>query len=326
MESAFFGAVTSVAALFDLGKECIMGLLVIKRKKQFGKAFENPLKVIIDKNQTIEIANGETKKIDLEDGTHSINFLYEFDADIPFFSGVLTNCEHQEEICLQESTEYTVSIGLGQFKIKRDGNSKKTTSRSNDKMANFLKIYCGFSISFILSLSMFFIGLELIRNYFMSFLSFSIHTIIFMLVPSIIFVLKIYRCVPEDSDKIFSDFKYCFKLGLIATGIFTAVTIIVSLLFRNGLESYAIISSIAALVVEIIVIKSSFDRSIFYITVAIASVVVIVLSLLMSITKDGGNNGSDDKCASCNGSGMVIDGFLDFNTCPTCRGSGLPPH
>ena len=41
----------------------------------------------------------------------------------------------------------------------------------------------------------------------------------------------------------------------------------------------------------------------------------------------GGNGGnSDSECAACHGSGMVNEGFLDFETCPVCHGTGLPPR
>lgn len=34
----------------------------------------------------------------------------------------------------------------------------------------------------------------------------------------------------------------------------------------------------------------------------------------------------NDQCAVCRGSGLINEGVLSFKTCPTCKGSGMPPH
>ena len=51
-----------------------MGCLTIKRQKQSGKGLQGFLKVTIDETQILEISNGETKKIELSEGTHCIKF------------------------------------------------------------------------------------------------------------------------------------------------------------------------------------------------------------------------------------------------------------
>ncbi|MBQ3016750.1 MAG: hypothetical protein IJD79_08230 [Clostridia bacterium] len=58
--------------------------------------------------------------------------------------------------------------------------------------------------------------------------------------------------------------------------------------------------------------------------VAIILAIVIGLCLIVRFVPDSDSGG--DKCVSCGGVGMVNDGFLDFKTCPTCRGTGLPPN
>lgn len=66
--------------------------------------------------------------------------------------------------------------------------------------------------------------------------------------------------------------------------------------------------------------------------VALVLVVILILGIA-SCSKacfSGGGNGSssssisDDKCATCQGTGLVNEGFFNFKTCPTCRGTGIP--
>lgn len=59
----------------------------------------------------------------------------------------------------------------------------------------------------------------------------------------------------------------------------------------------------------------------------IAIVVFLIIGLIGAC--NGGDSSSDDypygyeKCFRCNGSGLVNQGFIDFETCPVCRGSGM---
>lgn len=57
----------------------------------------------------------------------------------------------------------------------------------------------------------------------------------------------------------------------------------------------------------------------------IVSIIVTCIAGPDSDSGSGGGSYSDDKCAMCDGAGMINDGFLDFKTCPVCRGSGIPP-
>ena len=59
-------------------------------------------------------------------------------------------------------------------------------------------------------------------------------------------------------------------------------------------------------------------------------IIVFVFLFLLGSCSKGCNNGSNNKygygyeeCFRCHGAGMVNEGFLDFKTCPTCRGSGM---
>ena len=48
----------------------------------------------------------------------------------------------------------------------------------------------------------------------------------------------------------------------------------------------------------------------------------IPFALLMGL---GGSSGSSgNKCYRCDGAGMINKGFLDFVTCPACKGTGIP--
>lgn len=52
----------------------------------------------------------------------------------------------------------------------------------------------------------------------------------------------------------------------------------------------------------------------------------VVISIVSSLFGGGSSGHSNSECAACGGSGMVNEGFLDFETCPVCHGTGLPPH
>ena len=61
--------------------------------------------------------------------------------------------------------------------------------------------------------------------------------------------------------------------------------------------------------------------------IIIAVALIIGCIAVASWLFGGGNGGpSNNECAACHGSGMVNEGFLDFETCPVCHGTGLPPH
>lgn len=60
--------------------------------------------------------------------------------------------------------------------------------------------------------------------------------------------------------------------------------------------------------------------------IAIAVLLFLCVSCVRWIANSDGGGVSNDECVACHGSGMVNDGFLDFKTCPVCKGTGLPPH
>lgn len=62
----------------------------------------------------------------------------------------------------------------------------------------------------------------------------------------------------------------------------------------------------------------------------IGAIILLFLILSAAVNSCGGNGskGSDypygyEQCFRCKGSGLVNNGFIDFNTCPVCRGSGM---
>lgn len=60
-------------------------------------------------------------------------------------------------------------------------------------------------------------------------------------------------------------------------------------------------------------------------TIGISFAVLLVLLVLFSIPTS--NNSSDSSsCSICGGSGLVNTGFVNFKTCPVCKGSGRDFH
>lgn len=59
--------------------------------------------------------------------------------------------------------------------------------------------------------------------------------------------------------------------------------------------------------------------------ISIALSASIVFTLFCSFFDGSGSDSSGDKCGVCDGAGMINKGFLDFVTCPACRGTGIPP-
>ena len=59
---------------------------------------------------------------------------------------------------------------------------------------------------------------------------------------------------------------------------------------------------------------------------AIGLIVVLVIALFSTCDYSSGSSSSSDECAVCQGSGLVNDGFIDFKTCPVCKGSGVDFH
>lgn len=58
-------------------------------------------------------------------------------------------------------------------------------------------------------------------------------------------------------------------------------------------------------------------------------VALLAIACLMLVGCFSGCSSEDDypygyeKCFRCQGSGLVNEGFIDFKTCPTCKGSGM---
>lgn len=58
----------------------------------------------------------------------------------------------------------------------------------------------------------------------------------------------------------------------------------------------------------------------------IAIAVILILALIGSCDEGASSNSNTDKCAVCGGSGLVNTGFIDFKTCPVCKGTGVDFH
>ena len=74
-------------------------------------------------------------------------------------------------------------------------------------------------------------------------------------------------------------------------------------------------------------VKEMEQRKLFYSKIIAICLAIMVLFTLFVHMMPGGtsDNDNDGKCYRCHGAGMVNNGFLDFDTCPACRGTGIPP-
>ena len=52
---------------------------------------------------------------------------------------------------------------------------------------------------------------------------------------------------------------------------------------------------------------------------------LINLDEILASSNSSSPDVENDKCYRCNGSGLINEGFLDFKTCPACKGTGIPP-
>ena len=310
-----------------------MGLLVVKRKHQIGQAYDNNLKVVIDNTQIVEVSNGETKEIELSDGSHSVDFLYYFkpNTPIPMMDILEINCNHQETIQLQEISTYNISIGLNCFNIKHNEKSTKTVSDPYSKVAFILNYSWSIMLPTFLILGIFFIGTTFLFDFLTQCISISIHAFIYMIVPLYIRYFKIcFRknsSTEEDKEHI-KLYKKCFTFGSIATGISTALMLIVSFLLPEALIYYVIFSVIASLILEIIAFAKHYDLS-FLKIFAIVNIAVLIISLIPAYAprNTGDLDGVDGwtECYKCNKTGKVRNDLGFYVTCPRCDGVGYMP-
>lgn len=55
-------------------------------------------------------------------------------------------------------------------------------------------------------------------------------------------------------------------------------------------------------------------------------VIALVIGVVAFVLSTSGSDKNSDKCSVCGGSGLVNTGFVDFETCPVCKGSGVDFH
>ena len=55
-------------------------------------------------------------------------------------------------------------------------------------------------------------------------------------------------------------------------------------------------------------------------------VIILTAFFFFLAFNTGGGGSSTGKCSACKGSGMVNTGFVDFKTCPVCKGGGGDFH
>lgn len=63
-------------------------------------------------------------------------------------------------------------------------------------------------------------------------------------------------------------------------------------------------------------------------TMAKKILLILLVCLLLVVCIAGCDSSNSypagyEACFRCNGAGLINDGFIDFKTCPTCRGSGM---
>ena len=128
-------------------------------------------------------------------------------------------------------------------------------------------------------------------------------------------------------QKIADFFKKVWNTPLIMTIISVVLLIcmtVVYVLLSMGI--YFLILELFCIVVGIIIAAAeNWKRVSKILFISILAGVILTVFCFLLLNSNWGSSSNDDKCASCKGSGMINKGFADFVTCPTCRGSGLPP-
>ena len=52
-------------------------------------------------------------------------------------------------------------------------------------------------------------------------------------------------------------------------------------------------------------------------------VVALCVAIFVGCTSGNKYPYGYEECFRCQGSGLINEGFIDFKTCPTCKGSGM---
>ena len=313
-----------------------MGQLTIKRKKQSGKAFHDMLKVMIDGSQSIEIANGETKTIELPDGKHLVNFSYYFSAEsLPMTLSFMANsdmfkidCKHEEEFELNGAAEYSISISsdLRTFNIQRNKQQVDVKHQSSGLMG-MAKKACFSGIFLLLSLAALEIGIFCFEDPF-PFLAFFLYSLMLLCIPS---VINIYQTVKADEDRrkeLDEAFKKYVRYALITLAVLTVIIVLMLVLFfGNHLVVYSIFSFVCVAIAAIVMLATKLKEKSVKLVCLILVGTMLFMAIGLGLSQPGSPYDADsidgwDPCMTCEGYGKVRNSYGFPMTCPVCDGVG----
>lgn len=318
--------------------EALMKDLIIKRPQQMGKCYEKELTVIIDGTQQIEVGNGESKSIQLEEGKHSIRFQFYYkgskeDLAVPlpsFLNGLASmlemNLQHDEIIELQETTECEVKIS-NQLKItiSTKHKAKKVSSKSStmisSKVLNWFKTFlyaiAPITVSILLSLTLIEAAFdELWRLSVELMISYVLYAIILFTVPTIINAGRTRNLDQASADEAGKRFdKYILHATIIMIALM-AITALIAFVFDAAFTIYIICALLSISIAEFIIIGQDFNVSAI-IVFGIALLVALLLTIIVYVlAKESDRVG--ETCGTCGG-----DGRFQGRECPSCHGFGI---
>lgn len=297
-----------------------MGYLTVKRQKQSGKGLQGFLKVTIDETQILEISNGEMKKIELSEGTHYIKFAYYYNPSdeiafynaIPFVNMFKIDCSHEESFVLNESFEYSISIGIDKFKIK-NSNGKVNSNKKDSELIYFCKkIYLASAMyfpSFILLL----IAIDQWWDFPMiTFLSLWLYSSILFLVPSIVNIVKTYKADSEARENLDKTFYRYLKHSLIALTVLVTIMLAVAFILSDFIITYCIISIVLLAIAEGVIIANNFNTPASKI-VGLILIVALIFTSFLGLLPSNSSQTCDHPACKENG---PFPCYGKNNTCP----------
>ena len=297
-----------------------MGYITIKRKKQSGKTSQGVLKVTIDETQILEIFNGETKQIELSDGTHYIKFSYYYNLsdeiafykNIPFANMFKIDCFHEESFILNGNFEYSVSIGPDKFKIK-NSNGKVNSNKKDSELIYFCKKIYLAGAMFFPSLILMLIAIDQWWDFPMiTFLSLWLYSGILFLVPSILNIVTTYKADSEARTNLDITFYRYLKHSFIAFAMIVVIMLTVAFLLSNFITTYCIISIVLVAIAETIIVTNNFATPISKI-IGIILIVSLILMSLISLIPNNSSQACDHPACKENG---PFPCYGKNNTCP----------
>lgn len=312
--------------------------LIIKRPKQAGKMYDKNLKVVIDGTHQIEIANGESKSIQLEEGEHSIQFEFYYkgsneDIEMPMpslFKNLASmleiNLKQDEIIELHEATECDVRIS-NQLKIKISTShstkevSSKASSMISSKTTNWIKTFFyalgPVGVFPLLFSALFAVGVELWRFELAIWLMIScvLYAIILFTIPTLINASRTRKLDRTSADEAGKKYDKYISQTIIAMIAIVVMTTIIAFFFDKAFTIYIICALLSICIAEFIIIRADFNISPIKVF-GIALVVALLLTIITYILPKGDRVG--DTCGSCGGSGYFFD-----KQCPSCHGFGI---